>query len=221
MSHESMAPVLDMDRSEAEALIMERKKEAAERATSVGDMSDHFKHEVQDLLSDNSEGVIENVADQHLAEMDRAAKGKENIALMQTEPGHLGQNRIGGGDGSMELSAHLYAELDGTEEGIETIDLTEAHESAHGRQVDAPIEWLEGHAEISANESLGKGKDHHRAGQPQELYKTGQDTVSEAIDVLDRSTVEEGMTRDFNVIIQRLMESEDKRAEKILTDMAA
>lgn len=231
-----------MSEAQAEALVMERKREAAKQATTVSDMGSRFNSEMDDLMKNPqpqdqqhlAEGygdgasadegvapeVLQRVKEKHVAEMDEATNGKGGINLMQTEPGHLGQNQVGNGDAPMKLSSDLYADLDGTGENIEEIDVVKAHESAHGRQVDAPIEWLEGHAEISANEETGKGASFRRPGQPQELYAEGQTTVEDAVAVLGRSRVEKGMTEDFDEIIIGLMESESARAKELLNEIA-
>jgi len=250
MAVDQLPAAPDMTTAEAEVLVMERKRKAAEAATNVGDMNTRFKTEVDDLMQNpqpeasqqpdplaeiyaNAHGeggsmddgiapeTLKQVAKTHVDEMEEASDGKEATKLMQDDPRKLGQNRIGGGDASMELNAEMYARLDGTRQRIHQINLTWHHESAHGRQGDAPIEWLEGHAEISANEANGLGMNEHREGQPAELYGAGQETVARAVTVIGRSTVEDGMTRDFSIIIRELMVSEDPAAKELLRDIAA
>ncbi len=240
----------EMSEAQAEQLIMERKTAAAKRATTVGAMSTEFKREVDDVLQNPtplqkktqnpygdiyakgygegvtaSEGVapeaLKRVAQKHSKEMESATHGKEGIKLMKADPTRLGQNRVGGGDASMELNTSIFEQLDGTGKGAERIEHTFHHESAHGKQTDAPLTWLEGHAEISANESTGKGMDDHREGQPASVYGEGQDTVARATRIIGREQVEEGMTKNFNVIIRELMVSKDPEAQKLLTDIAA
>ena len=122
----------------------------------------------------------------------------------------------------MELNADMFARLNGKNgQQIEDIHQTYEHESAHGRQNNAPIEWLEGHAEVSSAEKIGKGENYRRPGQPQKLYAEGQDTVVAANRIIGRAKVEEGMTKDFGIIIRELMASEDPEAKAMLRKIAA
>lgn len=241
------API-EMTDAEAHARIMERKEKAAKAASNVGEMQHRFKEDLDDLMHNPQSEIqqsdplaelyktaygegasageelapeaLQRQRERHENELEKAADGKEGIALIDEDPTLLGRNQVGSGDSPMELNGAMFASLDGSGQGVKQIDHTKAHESAHGRQVDAPIEWLEGHAEISANEETGMGLDERRAGQPTELYGEGQTIVAEAVHLLDRQTVEDGMTRDFNIIIRKLMASEDPRAQELLQTIA-
>lgn len=238
----------EMSDAEAQAKVMERKREAAKQAQSVGDMNSRFKSGIDDLLQNpegepaaaapvvsptgqlaygegtsKSDGVapeaLRRVATQHVEEMEQASEGKQSITLMHEDPTTLGKNRIGGGDGAMELNGAMFEELDGTRSAIEKIDITFYHERAHGGQVDAPLQWLEGHAEIRGNEDAGLGMTYRRPGQPQNLYAEGQDTVEEAVGVLGRDTVERGMTQRFGIIVEGLQQSQSAKAKNLLADL--
>lgn len=251
MATETLTTGRDITDEQARELIMEKKREAAKAATvgdmnaqfkrGVDDLLTHpqsrlpaetpakpkweFPSNAGGDGSFSDEGIapeaLKREAKKHVDEMEKASKDKEGIKLMDADPGHLGRNQVGGGDATMELNGDMFARLDGTRTQIEDIDQTKAHESAHGKQVNAPKLWLEGHAEVSSGEAIGKGADFRRAGQPRDLYAEGQTTVVETIHIIGRDKVEQGMTQDFNIIIRELMASEDPAAKAKLQEIAA
>lgn len=155
------------------------------------------------------------------SEIEEAVRGREGATLLREDPRILGRNFVGGGDSQMQLSADMYKRLDGTRQQIEQIDLVFAHEHAHGEQGDAPLLWLEGHAEIRANEGTGKAASYRRSGQPAALYGEGQTVVLTAVDVIGRDKVEQGMTGEFRVIVSELMKADDPRAQELLGGISA
>ncbi len=240
-----------MSEVQARELVMERKEVAAQNAATVGEMNTKFRSSTDDLLrnpvpleeataqdpleeissqsfgegastaQDLAPEVLRNEVRKHVEELDKAAEGKEERHLMEADPTRLAQNRVGEGDGPIEHNSAMYTRLDGTGRGVEIINHADEHERAHGKQVDAPLTMLEGHAEVTANEATGMSASEHREGQPREVYGAGQDLILKTTRIIGRDEVEKGMTQDYNGMLRQLMLSDDPEAKNVLREIAA
>jgi hypothetical protein len=179
--------------------------EAAEQAQTVGTFRSNFRRMIDTALKNDS--LDQAAASDRLKAVEIATEGNEDIKLDTTEQGVLGYNYIGAGRSGMRLSRETFANIETADEQ-DDIEQVVAHEAAHGQQVALKGELVidgeaidhttlyEGHAEIHGNEAVGMSKDQHREGQPDKLYREGQDIAVDIVRKVGRTALERALTKD-------------------------
>lgn len=215
MNTPASTPSATIDQQDPRLILRRARQEAVKKAQTVREFGTRY-HQILDgvlggRMPENGDGasltpVTENVREQAsvlVAEerkrIDDVLCGNEGMSLKDLEPGHLGYNRLGGGKGSAVLSKDLFAELE-DDAAAKIARQVAAHEAAHGEQVAGlPIELLEGHAEVSGNEAVGEDAHYHRSGQPDVLYREGQELAATIIRHTSRARFEEVMTKTGDI----------------------
>lgn len=201
MGPEISYPAYEAQRA-PDARLAQLQAEAAQSAATVGSFRHAFRARVEEALERGE--VTDAAASERLSAVDAVTDGHEGIRLDTTEAGVLGWNTIGGGRGGIRLSRATFAEAEAGD--APDVDQVVEHEAAHGKQVAltgelivdgekvSHLELYEGHAEIVSNEKTGKGINAHREGQPQEVYREGQDAVVKILSKVSRGKLESVLT---------------------------
>jgi hypothetical protein len=197
-------------------------EQAAEKAETVGNFVAEFRERTRELVEQGS--VEQSEADERKRVIQAAAEGSEHLKLADLEANVLGQAMVGGGDGGVRLSRDVFATA-GSAADVEQAQHVAAHEREHakqaqlhgtlvidGQEVDHLL-LLEGGAEIAGNEAVGKGLDHHRAGQPKETYEEGQKAVVDIIHRVGRAKLDAVLKGSGDVTLLR--DPKEKGAEAL------
>lgn len=201
-----------MDRLDEAEGLDDAQEQAAEQAETVGNFVAEFRKRTRELVE---QGTVE---ESEVAERERviqaAAEGSEHLKLADLEANVLGQAMVGGGDGGVQLSRDVFATA-GTAADVEQAQHVAAHEREHAKQaqlhgtlvIDGEeidhLLLLEGGAEIAGNEAVGKGLNHHRAGQPKETYEEGQKAVVDIIHRVGRAKLDAVLRGSGDVTVLR------------------
>jgi hypothetical protein len=207
-----MAALDTMDRLDEVEGLDDAQEQAAEQAETVGNFVAEFRKRTRELVG---QGTVE---ESEVAERERvieaAAEGSEHLKLADLEANVLGQAMVGGGDGGVQLSRDVFATA-GTAADVEQAQHVAAHEREHAKQaqlhgtlvIDGEeidhLLLLEGGAEIAGNEAVGKGLNHHRAGQPKETYEEGQKAVVDIIHRVGRAKLDAVLRGSGDVTVLR------------------
>lgn len=207
-----MAALDTMDRLDEAEGLDDAQEQAAEQAETVGNFVAEFRKRTRELVE---QGTVE---ESEVAERERviqaAAEGSEHLKLADLEANVLGQAMVGGGDGGVQLSRDVFATA-GTAADVEQAQHVAAHEREHAKQaqlhgtlvIDGEeidhLLLLEGGAEIAGNEAVGKGLNHHRAGQPKETYEEGQKAVVDIIHRVGRAKLDAVLRGSGDVTVLR------------------
>lgn len=218
MAPETWSPASEKNATPDVVEISRLQIEAARNAQTIGKFSSEFKTAIQQALQS---GDIHNeeIAQKRMDAVDTIARDQTDIALDTTEAGVLGYNRIGAGRSGMRISRQMLANIESSDDE-QQIDQVIAHEGAHGKQAQLKGQLVldgkvvdhellyEGHAEIVGNEAVGMSMHEHREGQPEDVYKKGQDTLTEIVGSIGvtRSTIESVMTgsEELSVLQEKL-----------------
>lgn len=207
-----MAALDTLDRLEGVEGLDDAQEQAAERAETVGSFVANFRERTRELLE---RGTVErSEVEERERVIEAAADGNEHLNLADLEANVLGRAQVGGGDGGIELSRDVFATA-GDSADIERAQHVAAHEREHARQVQLRgtlvidgeeidhLLLLEGGAELAGNEAVGKGMDHHRAGQPKETYEEGQKAVVDIIHRVGRAKLDAVLKGSGDVTLLR------------------
>ncbi len=188
--------------------LREAQLRAARSAETVGSFVAGFRAEARGLIDDGR--VDDGEADERLETLEAAAKGNERLRLADLDANVLGRAQVGGGDGGIELSREVFANAEDAAD-VERAQHVAAHEGAHaeqarlhgtlvvdGEEIDHLL-LLEGHAELTGNDAVGKGMREHREGQPEETYAEGQRLAVEIIARVGRAEFESVLKGDGDV----------------------
>lgn len=172
----------------------EAQEKAAKSAETVRSFEKAFHENARVLVEEGR--VQQSDVDQRGAVIAKAADGNEHLRLDELEANQLGQAMIEGGDESILLAKSVAAALR-TAEDVEQMQHAAAHEIDHGQTkvlkgeltfenetVDHALLY-EGKADITGNLETGKGERAHRKGQPDKLYREGQDLMERLIDKVE------------------------------------
>ena len=215
-----MAALDTLDRLDEVEGLDDAQEQAAERAETVGSFVANFRDRTRVLVE---RGTVErSEVEERERVIEAAAEGSEHLKLADLDATVLGQAMVGGGDGGVRLSRDVFATV-GTAADVEQAQHVAAHEREHARQarlhgtlvIDGKevdhLLLLEGGAEIAGNEAVGKGLDHHRAGQPKEVYEEGQRAVVDIIHRVGRAKLDAVLKGSGDVTLLR-----DTKEEQVL-----
>lgn len=207
-----MAALETLDRLEGPEGLDDAQVEAAENAETVGRFVAEFRERTRELVE---KGAVEkSEVEERERVIEAAAEGSEHLRLADLEANVLGQAMVGGGDGGVRLSRDVFATA-GSAADVERAQHVAAHEREHARQVQLRgtlvidgeevdhLLLLEGGAELAGNEAVGKGMDHHRAGQPKETYEEGQKAVVDIIHRVGRAKLDAVLKGSGDVTLLR------------------
>lgn len=207
-----MAALNTLDRLDEVEGLDDAQEQAAEQAETVGNFVAEFRERTRKLVERGA--VEESEVEERERVIQAAAEGSEHLKLADLQANVLGQAMVGGGDGSVQLSRDVFATA-GTTADVEQAQHVAAHEREHakqtqlhgtlvidGKEVDHLL-LLEGGAELAGNEAVGKGLNHHRAGQPKETYAEGQDAVVDIIHRVGRAKLDAVLKGNGDVTLLR------------------
>ncbi len=215
-----MAALDTLDRLDEVEGLDDAQEQAAERAETVGSFVAEFRDRTRVLVE---RGTVErSEVEERERVIEAAAEGSEHLKLADLDATVLGQAMVGGGDGDVRLSRDVFATAASAAD-VEQAQHVAAHEREHakqarlhgtlvidGKEVDHLL-LLEGGAEIAGNEAVGKGLDHHRAGQPKEVYEEGQRAVVDIIHRVGRAKLDAVLKGSGDVTLLR-----DTKEEQVL-----
>lgn len=207
-----MAALDTLDRLDEAEGLDDAQEQAAEQAETVGSFVAKFRERTRELVEQGS--VEQSEADERERVIEAAAEGSEHLKLADLGQNVLGQAMVGGGDGGVQLSRDVFATA-GSAADVEQAQHVAAHEREHSKQVQLHgtltmdgeevdhLLLLEGGAELAGNKAVGKGVDHHRAGQPKEMYQEGQKAVVDLVQRLGRAKVDAVLKGSGDVTLLR------------------
>jgi hypothetical protein len=221
-------PITGMNENEVQ--VDDIQIEAAEAAHDIRSFQSGFHERMERMV-----GKARNAAEERAEVIDSFASDMGDLQLEKTEAGVLGYAYIGGGRGSVRLSKDQFAQMK-TAEDVERMRQAGGHELGHAKAVhlegelildaqaqDDQEELQEGFAEKQGNAEVGMSIHEHREGQPDELYRSGQNTYAELESIAGESVVEEVFTKtgDLSVIQAKLDEAGRGRSREQLAKEAS
>lgn len=205
------------------ALLQKVQIEAAASASTVSNFQTYFQTATRGLIERGE--VSATIANDRIAEVTTATEGITHVNVAAMEAGVLGKNYIGAGEEGARLAKGMLANI-GTGIDAQTVQHTAAHEFAHGDQVQLKgalvingvevdaLHLYEGHAEIRGNEATGKSVNAYREGQPEKVYKEGQNLVLGILKSVSRSKLEQVMTQTGDLsVLQRKIDGQEVPAQ--------
>lgn len=152
------------------------------------------------------DGANKEAFEERAGIVDEAADELGDLQLAKTGANVLGYANIGGGRESVRLSEERFQAMQ-TEEDLKTMVQAGGHELGHadavelkgeivldGELLDDHVQHHEGYAEKKGNEKVGMSINEHREGQPDDLYKAGQDDIAEIREIVGDALIERVFT---------------------------
>lgn len=160
---------------------------AAESAKTVDGFVDGFHDRAEELVKNGT--VSQSTVDERAGHIEAAAEGNGDLKLQKMGPNTLGRAHIDGGRQSIELATAMAAAIRSAKD-VKQMHHAAAHEGDHAKTKALKGELrldnktigqkeydklYEGKAEETGNMETGAPVETHREGQPDELYREGQD----------------------------------------------